>query len=150
MSRAIIIGAGHNGLVAGLLLARAGRTVTVVEQRGEVGGLCAASEVHPGYTVPGLLHDSTGVRREVVESLGLSRFGLAFDVDRAVVDRQCLRAVDDRPPERVGDTDPHLESTRVSRFVAEQHEVEWFVRLEFADRRSERTARSLRVPFVVL
>jgi len=36
MSRAIIIGAGHNGLVAGLLLARAGRTVTVVEQRGEL------------------------------------------------------------------------------------------------------------------
>ncbi|MCH7644768.1 MAG: NAD(P)/FAD-dependent oxidoreductase [Myxococcales bacterium] len=79
MSRAIVIGAGHNGLVAGLLLARAGRKVTIVEQRGEVGGLCAASEVHPGYTVPGLLHDTTGVRRDVVDLLGLSRFGLAFE-----------------------------------------------------------------------
>jgi phytoene dehydrogenase-like protein len=79
MSRAIIIGAGHNGLVAGLLLARAGHTVTVVEQRAVVGGLCAASEVHPGYTVPGLLHDSTGVRREIVDALGLSRFGLEFE-----------------------------------------------------------------------
>ncbi|MBW1844424.1 MAG: NAD(P)-binding protein, partial [Deltaproteobacteria bacterium] len=75
MSRAIIIGAGHNGLVAGLLLARAGRKVTIVEQRAVVGGLCAASEVHPGYTVPGLFHDSTGVRRGIVDSLGLSRFG---------------------------------------------------------------------------
>jgi len=79
MSRAIIIGAGHNGLVAGLLLARAGHTVTVVEQRAVVGGLCAASEVHPGYTVPGLLHDSTGVRREIVDALGLLRFGLEFE-----------------------------------------------------------------------
>jgi phytoene dehydrogenase-like protein len=79
MSRAIIIGAGHNGLVAGLLLARAGRKVTIVEQRAAVGGLCAASEVHPGYTVPGLLHDSTGVRRDIVDALGLSRFGLEFE-----------------------------------------------------------------------
>ncbi|MFB3117378.1 MAG: phytoene desaturase family protein, partial [Myxococcota bacterium] len=79
MSRAIVIGAGHNGLVVGLLLARARRKVAIVEQRGEVGGLCAASEVHPGYTVPGLLHDTTGVRRDVVDSLGLSRFGLEFE-----------------------------------------------------------------------
>ena len=79
MSRAIVIGAGHNGLVAGLLLARAGRTVTVVERLSVVGGLCAASEVHPGYTVPGVLHDTTGVRREIVDALGLSRFGLSFE-----------------------------------------------------------------------
>ena len=38
MSRAIIIGAGHNGLVAGLLLARAGYKVTIAEQRAVVGG----------------------------------------------------------------------------------------------------------------
>ena len=62
MSRAVVIGAGHNGLVAGLLLARAGRKVTIVEQCGEAGGLCAATAVHPGYTVPGLLHDTTGRR----------------------------------------------------------------------------------------
>jgi phytoene dehydrogenase-like protein len=79
MSRAIVIGAGHNGLVVGLLLARAGRKVTIVEQRDVVGGLCAASQVHPGYTAPGLLHDTTGVRRGVVDSLGLSSFGLEFE-----------------------------------------------------------------------
>ncbi|MBW2714483.1 MAG: NAD(P)-binding protein, partial [Deltaproteobacteria bacterium] len=79
MSRAIVIGAGHNGLVVGLLLARAGRKVTIVEQRDVVGGLCAASEIHPGYTVPGLLHDTTGVRRDVANALGLSKFGLEFE-----------------------------------------------------------------------
>jgi len=79
MSRAIVIGAGHNGLVAGLMLARAGREVTIVEQRAEVGGLCAATEVHPGYTVPGLLHDTTGIRRRIADSLDLARFGLTFE-----------------------------------------------------------------------
>jgi phytoene dehydrogenase-like protein len=79
MSRAIVIGAGHNGLVAALRLAQAGRQVTVVERRRDVGGLCAASVFHPGYTVPGLLHDTTGVRREVAQTLGLARFGLEFE-----------------------------------------------------------------------
>ncbi|MDH3213185.1 MAG: NAD(P)/FAD-dependent oxidoreductase [Myxococcales bacterium] len=79
MSGAIVIGAGHNGLVAGLSLARAGRAVTIVEKRGVVGGLCAATEIHPGYRVPGLLHDTTGVRRPVVAALGLSRYGLQFE-----------------------------------------------------------------------
>ncbi len=85
MSDAIVIGAGHNGLVAALHLARAGRKVTVVEARSELGGLCAASALAPGYTVPGLLHDTSGVRREVVEALGLSRFGLQFEAEAASV-----------------------------------------------------------------
>jgi phytoene dehydrogenase-like protein len=79
MSRVVIIGAGHNGLVAGLTLAKSGRKVTIVEQRADVGGLCAATEFFPGYRVPGLLHDTTGVRREITDALGLSRFGLAFE-----------------------------------------------------------------------
>jgi phytoene dehydrogenase-like protein len=76
---AIVIGAGHNGLVAGLHLARAGRRVTIAERSGEVGGLCAPSALHPGYRIPGLLHDGGGVRRGVVDALGLSRFGLEFE-----------------------------------------------------------------------
>lgn len=79
MSDAIVIGAGHNGLVAGLLLAKAGRKVTVVERSAAVGGLCAVSEPHPGYRVPGLLHDTSGVRRDLVEALGLGRFGLVLE-----------------------------------------------------------------------
>ena len=85
MSGAIVIGAGHNGLVAALHLARAGRKVTLVERRSDVGGLCAATGLHPGYTVPGLLHDTTGVRRNVVAALGLSRFGLDFEAEAPAV-----------------------------------------------------------------
>src|SRR5262249_31104618 len=85
VSDAIVVGAGHNGLVAALLLARAGRGVTVVERRGDVGGLCAPAVLHPGYTVPGLLHDTTSVRRDLVAELGLARFGLDFEPEAPAV-----------------------------------------------------------------
>jgi phytoene dehydrogenase-like protein len=85
MSSAIVIGSGHNGLVAALFLARAGREVTVVERRDDVGGLCAATVLHPGYTVPGLLHDTTGVRRDVADALGLSGVDLQFESEAPAV-----------------------------------------------------------------
>lgn len=67
----IVVGAGHNGLVAAGRLAKAGRKVLLLEAQGQVGGLCAAREFHPGYTVPGLLHDTAGLRAGVVDALGL-------------------------------------------------------------------------------
>jgi len=134
MSRAVIIGAGHNGLVAGLLLARAGRSVTIVEQRNVVGGLCAASEVHPGYTVPGLLHDTTGVRRDVVDALGLSRFGLTFESEApsvlaahsdhkgVVLHAEAKRSRDELEALHAGDGDGYIEwrgfLSRIGAFVS--------------------------------
>lgn len=50
---AIIIGAGHNGLVAAAALARAGWSVVVLEAEDEVGGCVRSGEV----TVPGVIHD---------------------------------------------------------------------------------------------
>ncbi|HKN38513.1 MAG TPA: FAD-dependent oxidoreductase, partial [Acidimicrobiia bacterium] len=37
---AVIVGAGHNGLTAAAYLARAGRSVLVLERRGQLGGAC--------------------------------------------------------------------------------------------------------------
>jgi phytoene dehydrogenase-like protein len=52
-SRAIVVGAGHNGLVCAARLARAGLAVTVLEQAGRPGGAVASHE----QTLPGFVHD---------------------------------------------------------------------------------------------
>jgi phytoene dehydrogenase-like protein len=44
----VIVGGGHNGLVAAVLLARSGRSVLVLERRNEVGGAAASERVFPG------------------------------------------------------------------------------------------------------
>jgi len=50
---AIIIGAGHNGLVAAGYLARAGKKVAVIEKRDRVGGACTLEEPFAGQGVIG-------------------------------------------------------------------------------------------------
>jgi phytoene dehydrogenase-like protein len=76
----VVIGAGHNGLVAAAYLARGGRTVTVLERRPIVGGACVTEEIDPdGY--PGV-RTSTGayslslLRPEIWQELDLARHGL--------------------------------------------------------------------------
>ena len=47
----IIIGGGHNGLVAAAYLARSGRKVLVLERRELLGGCAVTEEIWPGYRV---------------------------------------------------------------------------------------------------
>jgi phytoene dehydrogenase-like protein len=44
----VIVGAGHNGLVAACYLAKAGRSVTILESADHVGGAAISAEVFPG------------------------------------------------------------------------------------------------------
>ena len=46
---AIIVGAGHNGLVTAAYLAKAGRKVLVLERRPTVGGIAATEEIFSGF-----------------------------------------------------------------------------------------------------
>jgi len=45
---AVVVGAGHNGLVAATLLARAGRSVVLLERRERVGGAAVSGSPWPG------------------------------------------------------------------------------------------------------
>jgi phytoene dehydrogenase-like protein len=72
---AIIIGAGHNGLVTACYLARAGRKVLVLERRDVVGGACVTEETFPGYKVSTAAYVSSLFRPEIVRELRLRDYG---------------------------------------------------------------------------
>jgi phytoene dehydrogenase-like protein len=72
---AIIIGAGHNGLVAAGYLARAGKKVLVLEQRDRVGGACTLEEPWPGFTMSPCAYVVSLLRPEIIRDLELHRYG---------------------------------------------------------------------------
>jgi phytoene dehydrogenase-like protein len=74
---AIVIGAGHNGLVAACYLARAGWKVLVLERRHVVGGACVTEEVFPGYKVSTAAYVNSLFRKEIVRDLRLADYGYA-------------------------------------------------------------------------
>lgn len=76
MTDAIVIGAGQNGLAAAARLATAGKKVLVLERMDKIGGLCAPIEFHPGYKVPGILHDEGLIQPSTLQKLALERHGL--------------------------------------------------------------------------
>ncbi len=76
---AIIIGAGHNGLVTAAYLARAGRKVLVLEARQLVGGCAVTEEIWPGYRVSTASYLSSLMQEKVVRDLELRKFGYAVD-----------------------------------------------------------------------
>jgi phytoene dehydrogenase-like protein len=74
---AIIIGAGHNGLVTACYLARAGWKVLVLERRYLVGGACVTEEVFPGFKVSTAAYVNSLFRAEIIRDLKLADYGLA-------------------------------------------------------------------------
>jgi phytoene dehydrogenase-like protein len=73
---AIIIGAGHNGLITAGYLARAGKKVLVVEARDVVGGACTSEELIPGATWSSCAFIASLLRPEIIADLELERYGL--------------------------------------------------------------------------
>ena len=73
---AIVVGAGHNGLIAGAYLARAGKKVVILERRDIVGGAAVTEEIFPGYKFTEFSYVVSLLRPEIIRDLELPKHGL--------------------------------------------------------------------------
>ncbi|MFL5893792.1 MAG: phytoene desaturase family protein [Thermoleophilaceae bacterium] len=79
MPDAVVVGAGHNGLVAAAYLARAGLSVAVYERRDLVGGACVTEELWPGVRASPGAYTLSLLRPEIIGDLDLGRHGLVVE-----------------------------------------------------------------------
>jgi len=72
---AIVVGAGHNGLVAAAYLARSGVKTAVFEARHVVGGAAVTEELWPGFKVSRCAYVNSLFQPEIVRDLELKKHG---------------------------------------------------------------------------
>ncbi len=72
----IIIGAGHNGLVAACYLARAGLDVLVLERNPYIGGAAVSRQLYKNFTYSNCSYVCSLLRTEIIRALELPKYGL--------------------------------------------------------------------------
>ena len=72
----VIVGAGHNGLVAAGYLAKAGKSVLVLEGRENVGGTATTEEIEPGFRASVCFDTADAFHPSITKDLALRRHGL--------------------------------------------------------------------------
>ena len=78
----IVLGGGHNGLVAAAYLARAGLKTLLLERRDVLGGACVTEELFPGYRFSSCSYLCYLLQAKVIEDLELRQHGFeVFQVD---------------------------------------------------------------------
>ncbi|MFM2282302.1 MAG: hypothetical protein RLZZ444_4533, partial [Pseudomonadota bacterium] len=75
----IIIGGGHNGLVAAGLMAKAGRRTLLLEASDTLGGALRDHEFTPGFRSGGLVHMLNRLSREALGDLGIAADSLGTE-----------------------------------------------------------------------
>ena len=73
---ALIIGAGHNGLVCAHYLAKAGLNVHIFERRHIVGGAAVTEEFHPGFRNSVASYTVSLLNPQVIKDMHLKDYGL--------------------------------------------------------------------------
>ncbi|MGK2933199.1 MAG: phytoene desaturase family protein [Solirubrobacterales bacterium] len=76
---AVIIGGGHNGLVASYYLAKAGLKTVVLERRDIVGGCCVTEEFAPGFKASTGAYVLSMLREPIWQDMELARRGIVVD-----------------------------------------------------------------------
>ena len=76
MVDAVIVGAGHNGLVCAAYLAKAGLKVIVLERRPVVGGAAVTEEFHPGFRNSVAAYTVSLLNPRIIRDLDLAGHGL--------------------------------------------------------------------------
>ncbi len=74
----IVIGGGHNGLVTAAYLAKAGKSVCVLERRAVLGGCAATESLWPGYRVSTAAYVISLLLPEIIRELRLKQYGLTI------------------------------------------------------------------------
>lgn len=82
---ALIIGGGHNGLVAAATLAKSGRKVLLLEKREVLGGAAATEPLFPGFAINTGAGDAGLLADEIVKELHLKMHGLEFRESQAAI-----------------------------------------------------------------
>lgn len=72
----VVVGGGHNGLVCAYYLAKAGRSVCVLERHETVGGAAVTEEFHPGFRNSVASYTVSLLQERVVADMGLAELGL--------------------------------------------------------------------------
>lgn len=74
----VIVGGGHNGLVAGAYLAKNGLDVLVLERRHCIGGAAVTEEIIPGFKFSRASYLAGLMRPKIIEELDLAKHGFKY------------------------------------------------------------------------